>query len=274
VPTPYEEFLAYQAQQRGVLADAIRRETGAPAKGIPGPLPLGPPPPGTYDPAIDYNAGASQRGYQNQFDDAATLYEQGREDYGLNVGDLTRNLTRGQQDLTRNQSRLLEDYGLAKAELGRQYGILGRQQGERAAQQGVTSSGLLGKSARVRATNQERERMNLQRTKDRGVQDIGTAWNRLGEDYTQGKTRLDLGFGRVFGGFQGNQFTNPLTGRPMVGSLLTGTTRAATENQQFQTFSDQQRAYQAADNGYIAPGILPTTQSAAAAREFQRRRGR
>jgi hypothetical protein len=241
-----------------------------PAKGINGPLPLPPPPPGTYDPAIDYNAGASQRGYENQRDDGATMYSQGKEDYGLDVGDLTRGRDYSLADLLTGQKRLDADYGENQKEVSRQFGILGRQQGERAAQQGIQSQGLLSKSAQVRGENEGREQYALTKDWTRSTEDIGTARNRTNETFDQGKTRLDLGFGRQFGGYGGNTFNNPLTGQPMVGSLLTNQTRSGTENNAFQTFSGQQRSMQAADNGYIAPGLLQTSPDLRTARRVQR----
>lgn len=262
----------YWGDEAGRMMVAYHTGTLGPQKGLPGTPGLPPPPVGTYDPTIDYNAGASQRGFENQRDDASTAYSQGKEDYGLDLGDITRNRDRTNENLSTQKFRLNEDYATATKELGRQFGILGRQQGERAAQQGVTSAGLLAKSAGVRGENQQREQAGLDRTRMRGLVDINTEWNRNNENFDQAKTRLDLGFGRVFGGFQGNQWNNPLTGQPMVGSLLTGTTRAGTENTQFQTFSGQQRAQQAADNGYIAPGILPTSPDLSIARRIQNAR--
>lgn len=262
----------YWGDEAGRMMVAYHTGTLGPQKGLPGTPGLPPPPVGTYDPTIDYNAGASQRGFENQRDDASTAYSQGKEDYGLDLGDLTRGRDWALENLARDETRLTEDFRSQTAELGRQYGILGRQQGERAAQQGITSAGLLSKSKTQRDANQTREQIGLNRQLTRGREDIGTARTRTNENFNQGKTRLDLGFGRVFGGFQGNQWNNPLTGQPMVGSLLTGTTRAGTENTQFQTFSGQQRAQQAADNGYIAPGILPTSPDLSIARRIQNAR--
>ena len=51
-----------------------------PAKGVPRPSELPPPPIGTYDPSLDYNAGAAQRGYDQTVHDAETAYDQGLQD--------------------------------------------------------------------------------------------------------------------------------------------------------------------------------------------------
>lgn len=250
--------------------------TGKPfaEKGLPpGSAPLGPPPVGTYDPAIDYNASAADRGYEQTRDDAATAYEQGQQDYGLGVGDLTRGRDRSLADLLTGEGRLNQDYGFRTSENQRQYGILGRQQAEHAAQQGITSAGLLAKSQAVRGENQARDQGQLDLSHNRGLEDIGTSRTRVGEDFTRGKLGLDLGNARAFGGYGGNTISNPITGLPQVGSLLTSLTRAGTENNAYQTFSAGQRTSQAAANGYVPPGLIPAAPGTrtTAAQEFARK---
>jgi hypothetical protein len=239
------------------------------------PLTLPPPPVGTYDPAIDYNSQAANRGFEQTRNDAQTAFEQGQQDYGLNLGDLTRgrdnslsdlgtNAQRGLLDIGQAGTRNNEDFWTQTGNLQRQYGILGRQQAEGAAQRGVTSAGLLGKSAQVRAANQGRDQGVLQTAHDRTEQDLNTAYQRTSQDYAtnagrtntafdQGKTRLDLGQARQFGGFNGQTLLNPLTGQPEFGSLITGVTRAGAENSAYQAAAGQQRASQAAGMGYISP---------------------
>lgn len=221
------------------------------------PLSLPDPPVGTYDPAIDYNAQAADRGYNATVNDAQTQYEHGQQDYGLGLGDLTTGRDRSLADLLTGETRLNEDYGLQTKELGRQYGILGRQQAEHAAQQGVTSAGLLGKSAAVRAENQGRDQAGLNLTHDRGLADIATNRTRVGEDFTRGKLGLDLGNARQFGGFNDQTIINPLTGQPEIGSLLTGVKRAEFENDAFQKASSGQRAAGAQAMGYVSPLTQP-----------------
>jgi hypothetical protein len=221
---------------------------------------LGPPPVGSYDSALDYNAAAASRGLGQTQNDANTAYEQGQQDYTLGLGDLTRGRDDNLADLTTNETRLNQDYGFQTSELGRNYGILGRQQAEGAAQRGVTSAGLLGKSAMVRAGNQSREQGQLDLGHNRGLEDIGTNRVRVGTAFDQGKLRLDLGTSRQFGGFNGNQIVNPLTGKVEAGSLLTGTQRAAIENDAFQGGILGQKIQQAQQGGFISPlltGISP-----------------
>jgi len=254
-----------------------------PAKGLSvGSLPniLPDPPVGTYDPAIDYNAGAANRGYSQTLNDAQTAYEQGQQDYGIGLGDLTRGRDRtladlltgrdwGLADNATGRDRLRQDYGLATENLGRQYGILGRQQAEGAAQRGITSAGLLGKSTQVRGANQARDQSSLNLSRDRGLADSQTQETRISrdysrgegrtnEDFTRGKLGLDIGNARTFGGFNGQTILNPLTGQPEFGSLLTGVTRAGGENTAFQTAASQQRAAGAQSMGYVSPLLQPS----------------
>lgn len=221
------------------------------------PLTLPAPPVGTYDPSIDYNASAAQRGFDQTSNDAQTTFEQGQQDYNLNLGDLTRGKDWTLQDLNTSEFRLNEDYGLRSAENTRQYGILGRQQAEGAAQRGVTSAGLLGKSNQVRGENQGRDQAQINLGRDRGLQDVGRQRERTNETFNQNKTRLNLGNARQFGGFNGQTILNPLTGQPEFGSLITGVTRAGTENTSYQAAAGGQRAGQAAANGYVSPLLAP-----------------
>ena len=254
---------------------SVPKATG-PAKGLNVPLPLPPPPVGTYDPAIDYNASAANRGFQQTSNDAATAYEQGQQDYGIGLGDLLRGRDRNLHDLDRGQIRLDQDYGRQTQDLGHQFTILGRQQAERAAQQGITSQGLLGKSAQVRRENQIHDQSALDLAHNRGLEDITVQRGRTGEDYDRGVLGLNLGNARTFGGYGGNTILNPLTGVPEFGSLLTSLTRAGGENNAYQIAAAQQRTAGAAANGYLPPGSIPLSPQAqrAAALDFMRGRTR
>jgi hypothetical protein len=216
-------------------------QTTGPSKGVERPSPLPPPPVGTYDPSIDYNAGASQRGYDQFAGDAQTSFEQGQQDYGLSRG-----------DIQTQRDRANQDYWTRTHDLERQYGILGHQQADRAAQQGITSEGLLGKSQAIRAANQSHDQTG-----------IDVANTRAAVDLDRAQTGLDLGNARQFGGFNGQTILNPLTGQPEFGSLLTSLTRAGGENNAFQTASAGQRVAGAQANGYIAPApVAPSAKSA------------
>jgi hypothetical protein len=230
--------------------------TGQSIKGVSQVSELPPPPVGTYDPIIDYNAGAAQRGYGQTLNDAQTLFEQGQEDYGLGLGDLTRGRDRALQDVGTSRTRANQDYWTNTNDLARQYGILGRQQAESAAQRGVTSAGLLGKSAQVRAANQAHDQQPINTANLRANEDFDMAQGRVGQDFDRSKLGLDLGNARQFGGFNGQVINNPLTGSPYFGSLLTSVTRAGAENNAYQAAAAGQRADQANAMGYISPLLL------------------
>lgn len=124
----------------------LRSLTGAPAKGTTTPFTptLPPPPPGTYDPSIDYESGAANRGAQYQQDDAATQFETGTEQHNASLADLLRQ----SQDVQHN------------------YTVLGHQQADAAAAHGITSAGLLALSADKRATNQAHDLVPIQAATD------------------------------------------------------------------------------------------------------------
>lgn len=217
------------------------------------PLTLPPPPVGTYDPAIDYNASAANRGFTQTGNDAQTAFEQGQQNYGLDLGDLTQGRDYTLGDLLTGHTREGEDYTRATGDLTRQYGILGHQQAQGAAKQGVTSEGLLAQSQAVRAANQGRDQGVLDTQHARAGEDYTTNVGRTNTAFDQGKTRLDLGNARTFGGFNGQTIVNPLTGQPEIGSLLTQLTRAGGENTEYQSFAGGQRAQQAAAGGFVSP---------------------
>jgi hypothetical protein len=229
---------------------------GQSIKGVSQVTTLPPPPQGTYDPIIDYNAQAAQRGYDQQFNDAQTLFEQGQEDYGLGVKDLNTGRDNAFTDLMTGRVRGDQDYQFQTSELGRGYGILGRQQAEGAAQRGVTSAGLLGKSAQVRGANQQREQGQLDLFNTRRLEDYNTNSGRVVQQHDRGLLGLNLANARQFGGFNGQAINNPLTGQPYFGSLLTGVTRAGAENTAYQGAAGQQRIEQARAGGFVSPLLL------------------
>jgi hypothetical protein len=87
--------------------------------------------------------------------------------------------------------------------------------------------------------------------------DLSTQWQRAGTMFDEGKLKLDVANSRQFGGFNGNNIINPLTGKLEAGSLLTGTQRAATENDAYQGGILGQKVQQAQQGGYISPLLDP-----------------
>jgi hypothetical protein len=202
-----------------------------PQKGIVASPTLPPPPPGTYDPALDYQKAASQRGYEQTLNDAATQYQLGQEQYGLGASNLLTGLNRS-----------LADLSTAKGDVHHQYGVLADQQTQGARHQGITSAGLLLMSAQRRAANEAHD-----------IKPLDIAEQRANEDYTSQKKSLDLGNAYTFGGYGGNVMNDPITGQPVVGSLATQTARAGVENQAYQGGLLNQMVYGAQQGGYVSP---------------------
>ena len=240
---------------------AKKKKTG-PAKGIPRPSTLPPPPPGTYDRSLDYLKGAANRGYEQFGNDAQTQFEHGQQLYGLDLGDLTRGRDRTLADIATGRTRENENYNVATQDLGRQYTILGHQQAQSARQHGIRSAGLLGISQQRRAANQTHDQSAIDLAHTRTLGDLTTNETRANEDFTNSKQRLDLGNAYQFGGFNGQEIVNPLTGQPEVGSLTTSLTRAGIENNAYQQGLLGQMIDQAKANGYVAPGPGPAGQFA------------
>lgn len=219
---------------------------GLPRKFVPAPSP----PMGTYDPSLDYNAGAADRGYHQTLNDAETQYAQGQQDYGLGLGNL----------LTQHD-RAAHDLNLQMDNVRRNYQILGHQQSDAAAAHGITSGGLLALSASRRADNQAHDLSPLQEAQQRN-----------NEDYTNQKNLLSLQNARQFGGFEGNVLTDPFTGQPIFGTLATGVARAGAENTAYQNAINAQKIYGAQQGGYIAPQTAALDRARAAATKRGRRR--
>ncbi len=116
----------------------------------------------------------------------------------------------------------------------------------RAAQQGILSQGLLGQSNAIRATNQAHDQTGLDTAHGRALQG-------LADD----QQHLALGNARQWGGYNGNGFTDPITGQPIVGSLVTQLGRTGIENNAFLNSSAQERAFGAAQGGYVPPAPTP-----------------
>jgi hypothetical protein len=216
----------------------LRKVTGAPAKGTTTPFTptLPPPPPGTYDPSIDYESGAANRGYQYTQNDAATQFETGTEQHNATLADLLRQEGDVRQGYTR----------------------LGHQQADAAAAHGITSAGLLALSADKRATNQAHDLVPL----------------------TAAENAENSSYAHTFGGYNGQTMTDPYTGQPVVGSLVTQLGRAGIENTAYQTGLSGQKVYQAQQGGYVAPSVqtnalgVTRSQASAFARRQQKAKGK
>lgn len=180
------------------------------------------PPAGTYDPTIDINLGAAQRGYGDLVTDidaararAMTDFLSGREGIALGArrgyqdidsrqGELETGYGRNLTDLLTGRRQGVEDYGTRIAGLQRAYAAKGNQQ-----LQAINARGLLYGSAQAqararRAAGQGRDQAGLDTAQERFMDASRLAESRLGEDRTTAlgqlglaRTRLgeDTGFG-------------------------------------------------------------------------------
>lgn len=174
------------------------------------------PPTGAYDPALDAQEGAANRGLADlaaDIGEGGRLRERAATDYGLGLGEIDRQAGYAGADLDRQSSLV-----------ARQYGILQRAQGDQAASAGVEQGGTILAAAKMRAANQGIEQ---------GA--IDTNRTRLGENVDQQKGALGVAYRR-----QGEDFTEQLA-------------RATRENTQFDLDLGAERFYQAKLGGYKPP---------------------
>lgn len=196
------------------------------------------PPAGSYDPILNAQARASKRGLGDLTRDIETQRERGLEDFGSTMGQLTTGRDRTLADILTGESRATQDRDTALSNLDLQYDRLATRQAEGARVAGVTSQGLLNKSAAVRDANEVRDQQPILTSFGRAMQDFGTARTRVGEDFTARSGLLKADYDRTYGEF---------------GDLTKQLTRAGRENQFFQQDIAEQRAYQAAQTGWKAP---------------------
>jgi hypothetical protein len=140
------------------------------------------PPPGFYDPALDSQERAAQRGYVDlqqdtdtgqQRDQSGLISTSGRlnEDYATSTGRLNEDFNTSLASLLRNRQRGQEDYTTATGDVKRNYQQLGDRQTQTAVNQGVTGGGALQAGADVRKENQGREQGRMDTSYQRSVQD-------------------------------------------------------------------------------------------------------
>lgn len=203
-------------------------------------------PTGSYDPAIDAQVDATNRGYGDTRDDAATGRTRLTTDYGLGRDAILRAQTRGTEDLATATSREDQNYNRTLELLQRSYGRLAGRQTETINAAGVLKGGAMLQAAAKRAANQAQDRQGIDTTHTRAVEDAARAGTRLGED-----TNLQLGALALQGAPP--DANNPLGGRAFQ-DLNTSTTRAGREAGIFRLDAQNVKAFQAAQAGYVPPG--------------------
>ena len=170
-------------------------------------------PAGSYDPLLDSQLAAAQRGYGDTEADIGTAATRATVDYGLNTDDINRSWGRTQQDYDRSVQMLT-----------RKYTNLGTVQAQQQAGAGVLGGGAILQANAKRAANQALEKT-----------DLDTALGRAREDRDIGLGRAALGYGRTTTDL-GNQLT-----------------RAGRELGAFGLDTASAKAFQAAQSGWQPP---------------------
>lgn len=177
------------------------------------------PPPGYYDPSLDAQQGAANRGLLDTTQDVGAANLRDTVDYGLgrdaigrgftrgtedlgtqrdavtrgydrNVSDLNQGADRGLADLRTSAARGTEDHQSAIAGLLRRYGQLADSQRQQQGRAGVVRGGAMLQAAAKRQANQALDQQPLDQSFQRFTADNQQAQGRVGEDRTLGLGRL------------------------------------------------------------------------------------
>jgi hypothetical protein len=236
------------------------------------------PPPGFYDPALDAQGRASDRGLDQLLADLRKQGTRSEDQRTLDRGDIERTAGESLADLLRQSGREGEDYGTATGRLGedfgrsksrlgedhttnseaigRNYQRLGASQSQSAVAAGA-SGGYFAGAAKARAANQGLDQGAEDRAFGRSSQDLQTGFDRtgadllrdhmrFGEDASTQTTRIgdakDRGLGEV-----DRQYGYGVVDRADAGQ------RATDENTFFQQDLGGQKLFSAGQQGYTLP---------------------
>jgi len=162
----------------------------------------------SYDPSINAEIRANDRGLQDINQDFQTQRKIDRQDYRQTRTDIKQGFKRSTQDIktSANQTRRgfkektadihqtaqrgREDFRLQLNDMFRKFGIQTSNQAQAANARGVGDGGTLAAAAAKRESNMARDRGSLELARSRQQEDIATALQRLSKD--QGEFRRDL----------------------------------------------------------------------------------
>lgn len=211
------------------------------------------PPTGSYDPALDAQQRAAQRGFGDIQQDTEIAGERANTDWTTGRTAATQQRGYGLEDFgtqrantERSYGRSLADLLTEKANVSRGYDRLGTQQGEQAGARGLTQGGTLAAALAARQGNEAHDQAPLD-----------TAQQRLGEDRANALADLDRRQSRFAAGYD-----DPTTG--LFAKLDTGyqrgvddraldTARAGRELGFYNQDIGEQRFFQAGQMGYQPP---------------------
>lgn len=197
------------------------------------------PPMGTFDPGLEAERRASQRGLADLLEDTARANWRARQDFGaerridrrglrrdrtdlrqsyrtarrdtrlnrrqglqdirLRRGDERLSLSRALGDLAVARTRGSEDYDRELSNLQRQFRAAAQEDTERANRQGVLEGGTMAASDAVRAANQAYERGEIDLERLRDVEDLNRTEGRERQDSRRSMRRLGISERRLRG---------------------------------------------------------------------------
>jgi hypothetical protein len=197
------------------------------------------PPPGTYDPSIDAQVRAGQRGYGDLQQDTDIANQRGEDDFLLGSGELQKQLQRQLADAATSRTNQHADYETGIADLIRGYTRQGVSQAEHANAAGVVGTGG--------ALQQALEKRTANLAHDRAPLDTNEQRRSLEYDlYTGPQGRYQQDYGEKLGQL-GLSVSRPNEDR------ANALTRAGRENDQLGLDASAQRWFQATQGGYDPP---------------------
>jgi hypothetical protein len=197
------------------------------------------PPPGTYDPALDAQLRAAQRGYGDLTLDTEQGAQRGQSDYVTSTAEATQNRDRSLADILRSRARESTDYDTSTTGVKRRYGQLGDVQSEQAGATGQTRGGGLAAALAARTANQGIEQGALDTQHARFGEDSSLSETRTHQDYEAPDTGI---FAKLQSAYQRQQ-----------DDAATGLTRAGRELTFFGQDTGEAKFAQAAQAGYQPP---------------------
>lgn len=243
------------------------------------------PPAGTFDPGLEAQARASQRGLLDLIEQSHLEGHRQHVDVGQKRRELRRDLRYGREDIGRNRSyaeadagyqrgqlqtnfaRDIEDLSIAKqrgedayqrtlVDLQHRYSLAAQNQQSAAIQSGTSESGSATASDAVRAANQGHDTAEVNRQHTEGLEDLARREGRLQQDYGTSMGRLGEGLSRRLTdyGIQGQRLGQSTRTAAHALSLaahranvdrLTKLSHAKREQGIYQTDVTQQAYYQA-----------------------------
>lgn len=223
------------------------------------PFVVQPPPPGSYDPALDQTLAAAGRGYGDLQDDTQIQAHRLGEDYTTQKTALDTGRQRFDQGLATTADQQQQDYGTQVASLLKNYGDLATSQGERQNASGVLTGGTALQAAAKRAANQQLGQSALDTVLARQAGARWTQAQQAHQDYDTNVAGLNQQYGAPTSG-DGSTADSLATGGRAYQDLGLGLSRAGRENTQFGVDTSTTKAYQAANAGYDPLAGKPTNE--------------